>query len=155
MADLATVFEDVTDIAVSHIQALGVFEAVNGHEPKSSPGTGITCAVWVDSLQPDPTTSGVNASAGLLVLNARIYTSMTQQPEDAIDPAVLRACGRVIEAFSTDLTFEGLLLSVDPFGMAGVRMEARAGYLNHSGGMYRVMTITIPLIIDALWPQQS
>ena len=38
------------DAAVSHALTTGRFEKVNGYEPKSAPGYGLTAAVWVQNV---------------------------------------------------------------------------------------------------------
>ena len=44
-AAVATLFDRVQ----SHAMTLALFESVNTHEPKSAPGSGIRCAIWVQS----------------------------------------------------------------------------------------------------------
>src|SRR2546429_1429361 len=145
----------ILNAAVSHAMALGLFERANGHEPKNAPGNGITAAVWVDYIGPHPGQSGLATTSARLVLNVRIYTSMLAEPQDAIDPRVLAAVGVLMGEYSGDFDFGGAVESVDLLGRAGPPMSAQAGYLNQDGKLYRVMTITVPVIVNDVWSQSQ
>lgn len=137
----------------SHAAASGWFEKVNGHEPKSAPATvGLSCAVWLDSIGP-VRTSGLTITSGLMVFNIRLYTSMLSDPPDAIDPNMAAAVDALFTAYSGDFELGGLVRDVDLFGANGTPMSARAGYLNQDGKLYRVMTITLPCVVNDLWTQ--
>lgn len=143
----------LTDALESHALASGLFERVNGHEPKSSPGNGLTAAEWAQSVDPVPRASGLAATTGRVVMNVRIYQNMLAEPQDAIDPAVLAAVDELFARYSGDFTLDGLVSHVDLLGAYGVAMSAQAGYLDVGNGKYRIMTITLPLIVNDLWDQ--
>lgn len=145
----------LTDAVVSHAAASGHFEYVNQHEPKNSPGNGLTCAVWAQTVVPIPAASGLNTTTGRVLFNVRIYSNMLQKPEDAIDPAVLRAVDALFTAYSGDFTLDGLVRNVDLLGMYGVALTAVAGYQTIGQTMYRIMTISLPLIVNDLWGQTA
>ena len=43
---------------------------------------------------------------------------------------------------------------VDLLGQAGVPLSARAGYLEmDDGAVYRVVTLTVPVLVNDLWSQ--
>jgi hypothetical protein len=137
----------------SHALASGFFQAVNGHEPKSAPQNGLTCAVWVEQIGPARGGSGLDSTSARLALNVRLYTPMTSEPEDAIDPALMDALDALLAAYSGDFELDGLVRQVDLLGTYGDPLSVRAGYLTTSGAEYRVMTITLPLIVNDLWEQ--
>jgi hypothetical protein len=141
--------------ALDHALTSGLFDAVNGHEPKSAPGRGLTAALWADTIDPVPTTSGLALTTMRLGLNLRIYSNMLQEPQDAIDPNILTAVSTLMAAYSGDFTLGGLLQEqgVDLLGRAGPPLSARAGYLNQDNRIYRVMTILLPLIVPDCWEQ--
>lgn len=143
----------IVSAVTSHAKALGVFSRVNGHEPKNAPGNGLTVAVWAARLAPVAEQSGLAATSALLVLNVRIYTSMTSEPQDAIDPNILNATDRLLAAFNGDFTLGGAIAYVDVFGRFGTKLEATAGYLNQDNKMFRAMVLTIPLVINDAWEQ--
>jgi hypothetical protein len=145
----------IVDVAVSHALSLGVLERVNGHEPQSAPGSGLTAAVWAQDLVPIALESGLAATSARLTLNVRLYTSMLTIPADAVDPAMLTAVGLLMGAYNGDFTFGGLIRNVDIFGKHGVPLGAQAGYIRQDDKLLRVMTIAAPLIINDCWEQEA
>jgi len=145
--------QGVLDAIVSHALTLGVFESVNGHEPRSAPGNGLTGAVWVDAIQPVPSGSGLNVTTCKLTVNFRIYTSFVSEPQDLIDPQMIQATDLLFTAYSGDFEFGGLIKNVDLLGEYGAPLSARAGYLNQDGTIYRIMEIVLPLVINNVWAQ--
>ncbi|MFF8901667.1 hypothetical protein ACF082_29770 [Streptomyces lydicus] len=145
----------VTDALVSHAMASGYFEQVNGHEPKSAPaGGGLTAAVWANQVTP-LRASGLASVSVLLVFNVRLYTSAQTQPADAIDPSMLAAVDDLCAAYSGDFTLGGLLRSVDLLGAHGQSLDVQAGYIQQDGALYRVMTITVPCVVNDLWEEEA
>lgn len=145
----------ILDAAVSHAAALGHFERVNGHEPVSAPGNGLTAALWAQEIGPAPRGSGLTATTARLVLNVRLYASALQEPADAIDPNLLTALDALMTAYSGDFDLDGRIRNVDLLGQAGVPLSAQAGYLQQDGTTYRVFTITLPLLINDVWDQEA
>lgn len=145
----------VVDAVVSHAASLGIFETVNLHEPVNAPGNGLTCAVWADRIGPVPQASGLNITTAYVVMNIRIYTSAMQQPYDGIDPLVMEAVDSLITAYSGDFDLGGKVRNVDLLGMYGAELSAQAGYIKQDTNLYRVMTITLPMVINDSWSQIS
>ncbi len=145
-------FPAILDRVISHAAATGLFEAVNGHEPKSAPGSGLTAAAWVQAIEP-VRTSGLASTSGRVELTVRLYTSMLAEPQDAIDPALLSACSVLLAAYSGDFELGGAVRCIDLLGQAGVPLSAKAGYLNQDHQLYRVMDITLPILINDIWDQ--
>jgi hypothetical protein len=145
---------DVIDAAVSHAQRTGYFDSVNAHEPKSSPGNGVSCAVWVNKIDPIKR-GGLNSTSLRVELNVRIYASMMQEPQDMIDVNMVLAMDSLMASYSGDFQLDGLagLRSVDLLGIHGTGLAAQAGYLNTDGKLMRVITITLPLIMNDVWEQ--
>lgn len=139
----------------SHALASGRFAAVNGHEPRSAPTGGLTAAVWAQGIEPVPAGSGLSQTSIRLTLAVRIYTSMTAQPADGIDPAVIAAVDALMGAYSGDFTLGAHVRNVDLLGQAGVPLRADAGYLQQDSQALRVMTITLPLICSDVWEQHD
>lgn len=138
---------------VSHAQATGVFRSVNGHEPKAAPGSGLRAAIWAQSIRPVGAASGLSATSGVVTLNVRVYGNMLQKPEDEIDPALLAAVSLLMDEYTGDFTFGGTIRNIDLLGEYGEQLQALAGYLELAGAMYRVMTLTVPCVINDLWVQ--
>lgn len=145
--------EAITEAVVSHAMASGWFESVNLHEPKNSPGHGLTCAVWVQTVAPVRQRSTLSKTCGRVGMNVRIYSRMLQEPEDQIDPNILKATDQLFAAYNGDFTLDGLITAVDVLGAYGNPLTGQAGYLEIGQGLYRIFDIQVPLIIDDLWEQ--
>ena len=145
----------IVSAVTSHAKATGLFQGVNGHEPKAAPQNGLTCAVWADSVGPVPGASGLQVTTAYVVLSVRLYTSMVQQPYDSIDPKLMDAVDKLLTAYSGDFQLGGKVRNVDLLGMFGSELSAQAGYINQDSKIYRVMTITLPLVVNDTWNQAA
>lgn len=149
--DVAGIFDKVQ----SHAMQLGLFEQVNTHEPKSAPGKGLRCAIWVQQIGPLPAASGLAETSSRVEFSVRIFQSMLSEPMDAIDPAMLSAVDVLIGAYSGDFTLGGAIRDVDCLGAYGTPLSAQAGYINQDGKLFRVMTITLPCVVNDAWTQEA
>lgn len=149
---------DINDLIAritSHALTLGLFESVNGHEPKQAPGMGLTAAVWNQAIDPIPA-SGLASTSGRIEMNVRVYTNMIAEPQDAIDPNLMDAVVKLMAAYSGDFTLGSTIRYVDLIGgSSGVGLSSKAGYMNQDSRMFRVMTITLPLICNDIWDQEE
>ena len=148
---MTIILQDLLDHVVSHAQMTGYFDRVNQHEPKSAPGNGISVAVWVDSVE--PVSSGLASTTSRIVFNLRLYAPMLQEPQDAIDPNLTNALSALFDEYSGDFTFDGNVQCIDLLGKEGVSLSAKAGYLNQDSKIFRVYTITLPVIVNDVWTQ--
>lgn len=137
----------------SHAATLGQFERVNRHEPKNAPGHGLTAAIWVQRISPVALRSGLAVTSALLVVNVRLYTNMIAEPQDAIDPNLVDAASALIGAYTADFTLGDMVSNVDVLGAHGEALSAQAGYLEQDRKMFRVMTLTVPLVVNDVWSQ--
>jgi hypothetical protein len=147
-------FVGLVAAAVSKAQTLGLFEKVNGHEPKNAPGHGLTASVWVQDLSPIQA-GGLDSTSGRVELSVRVSTNMLAEPQDGIDPRMLTAVAELIGAYTGDFEIGPLtgVRGIDLLGAYGTPLSAKAGYLNQDGKLFRVMTITLPVIVNDLWTQ--
>lgn len=145
---------DVFDRLVSFALESGRFDTVNTYEPKSQPGNGVSMSLWAQDIRP-VRASGLNSTSALIIFSGRIYTSMTQQPYDLIDVNVLSAAVYLIGALSMDFELGGAddVRMIDLLGAQGTDLNGKAGYVEIDRHMYRVMTVTIPIIINDMWSQ--
>jgi hypothetical protein len=147
--DVATIVSQLT----SHAKKTGLFTSVNTHEPKSAPANGLTCCIWAETIGPVKGGSGLDITSAYVVMSVRIYMSMLQQPYDAIDPKMIQAVDKMMSEYSGSFTLGGNVRAVDLFGMYGTSLSSRAGYINQDGKMYRIVTISLPLIINDTWTE--
>lgn len=150
---MAIGIQALIDAAASHASASGHFERVQGHEPKSAPGNGLHCAVWVQDIGPVPLGSGLASTTARVVLMVRLYANMLREPQDGIDPALVGATDALLAAYSGDFDLGGNVRNVDLLGAHGEPLSAKAGYLNQDNRLYRVIDIVLPLIVNDVWDQ--
>ncbi len=142
--------EGIIDGLTSHASSLGIFDAVNGHEPKSVPGFGMTFSLWIDSVEP-ALSSGLNSTSVVATFNGRIYMPFKMRPEDSIDPNMVNALDLLLTAYAGDFTLGGRIRNVDVRGQEGNRLTARTGYIEIDRTNFRVTDIMIPCIINDAW----
>ena len=152
---MALDIDTLLDGVISHALTLGVIDEMNGHEPKSAPGRGVTGAVWVQEIDPVPGASGLASTTIRLGLMLRLYTPMLSETPDAIDPNLIKAVDALCAAYHGDFTLNGTVMEIDLEGAYGDPLRGRAGYLNQDGRMFRVMDLTVPLIVNDLWEQEA
>jgi hypothetical protein len=129
----------LTNAMASHAATLGLFDAVNLHEPKNAPGNQLTCAIWVQDMV--PASSGLASTSFRVTFNVRIYSSM------------LAAVDLLLSDYIGSFTLGGLLREVDVRGIDGNPLRVDAGYLGQDGKMYRVLTISVPCVINDLYAE--
>lgn len=139
----------------STLHASGLFTQVNGHEPKRAPDGHLTAAVWANTIEPVPATSGLAVTAAAVTFTIRLYTNMLAEPQDAIDPALITATDTILNNIHADFTFGGDVGFVDLLGQTGRTLAAVAGYLDIDGTLYRVIDITVPSVIFDAWSQTA
>lgn len=147
---------DLIERVASHAMSLGYFDRVNQHEPKNGPGRGMTCAVWINRIEGTSVRSGLAKTSARVEFNVRIYLNMIQEPQDMIDPDMMDAVDALLGAYTADFTLGGTVAAVDLMGMAQRHpLGAEAGYINIDNKVYRVMTITLPILVDDAWIQTA
>ena len=145
----------------SHAAASGRFDRVlrfepehpRGHEPTNMPGYGVTCAVWMQDITHVPALSGTNTSSVKVDVNLRLYRVMLADPLDLVDPEMVEAVDDLFTAYSGDFTLGGAVMMVDLLGAYGAGLAAQAGYLEQDEHMYRIYTITLPLVLADQYTQ--
>lgn len=145
----------IIDALVSHAARLGYFDTVHAHEPKSMPGEGLHYAVFMSTIGPARSGSGLAATTVRLELAGRIYTPFAKQPEDDIDPRLVDALDKLFEAYTGDFDLGGSVRNVDVLGGQGTPLSARFGYQTIDKQTYRVIDIVLPLVINDAWNQEA
>ena len=138
----------------THLLKLGHFDQVNRHEPKNAPGNKMVAAI-IAGPQGPAIGSGLALTTARVEFTIRIYVNMMAQPLDGTDPDLIAATDLVINAYSGDFTLGGTIKAVDLLGMAGAPLGATPGYINQDNVLYRVMDITLPLLVNDAWAQAA
>lgn len=145
-------FQALIDAVASDALVTGVFDAVNTHEPKVPPGNGMTCSIWAANIHP-VTSSGLNVVSMLVELTARIQTPTIQQDPNQIDPLIMQAVGTLMIEFGGGFTLGGIVREVDLIGQHSSGLSAKPGYVTQNGTVYRVMDVSVPIIVNDLYTE--
>lgn len=143
--------DQVTNAVATHAAESGHFDMVNRFEPKSAPGNGLNCSVWVQNIK--PASSGLNMTSVRFECSVRLYSPMLEEPQDQIDPDLSAAAWDLMTAYSGDFTLGGLVESVDLLGKDGEPLSAEAGYVQIERPLFRIITITLPVKINDAFDQ--
>lgn len=145
---------EVTDRLVSHVMSTRRFNRVNTSENRDVT-KGLTAEVWFQRLTPAPSQSGLAAVTVRLEYTIRVRAALPRGNSDQIDPQVLEAVDDLMERYCTDFTLEGVVKEVDIFGSSGEGLESNSGYIKIDDVDYRVVDITLPLIINDVWEEEA
>ncbi|MCP4960924.1 MAG: hypothetical protein GY925_16865 [Actinomycetia bacterium] len=131
----------------------GFFDRVAMHEPKASPGRGLTSSTWLQQVSPVQRVSGLSVTSARVEVITRIYQNFVAEPQDRIDPDTYAAADYLLGQYHSDFTLGGVVDQIDLLGAYGNPLGVRAGYLNQDGDLYRVLDITCPMILFDVWTQ--
>ncbi len=145
----------VLDKLVSHALATGLFDTVNAFKVDEPTGGGnLTCSIWSDDITPIRS-SGLASTSVRIVFKVRIFTSTEAAPEDHLEPAMVDAIDVLLTAYSGDFELGGSARNIDLLGSDGPALAANAHYMNLSGIIFRVMDITVPVLLNDVWSQSA
>lgn len=145
--------DPIFDAVVSDAQMSGYFDKVNQHEPKRAPNSGVSCAIWVQSIEPIALMSGLATTSGRIVFTLRMYSNMLKEPVDMIDPNLMRAMSNLMRRYHDDFDFAGAIRNVDLLGAHGIALSAVSGYLEIDKKEFRIVDLAIPCLVNDIWPQ--
>jgi hypothetical protein len=133
----------------SYSEQLGVFQATSTHEVLNAPGNRLFCTINLGSVVP-VTSSGLSSVSGKITFHVRVWSSAMQRPLDNIDPEVLAAASSLMGAFSGGFTLGGTVREIDLFSLS-----AQAAYTEFEGKQFRVVEITVGVIVNDMWSEAS
>lgn len=139
--------------AAAPAQTSGLFDRVQSTEQIPPGGKGLTLEVWLDTIRPVAERSGLAATSGRIALNVRVRVPIARDLPDNIDIDMAAAVDVLFAAYSGDFQLGGLAAQVDLLGAYGVPLSGKGGYLTQSG--YRIFDITLPIIVNDLYPQSE
>jgi hypothetical protein len=141
-------------------ERVGHFDTVGAHEPREAPNKTLHAAFWLLSIRPaGGRVSGLAGAATVVTFLGRLYVPAgdgSNMPYDEIDAQLLGAVDRLFAAFIGDFTLGGRVRNVDVFGEVSPGLSADAGYVSFGGVQgrkFRVMTITLPLIVNDMYEE--
>lgn len=141
----------VLDRIVSHAMTTKLFARVNTSENKGLTGKGLVAEIWFNNISPARTASGLNSVAARMQFNIRLRTPTARGNSDQLDPLLIEAVDKLMANYCKDFKLGGIVRNVDVFGETGTELESNSGYITIDDVEYRVVDITLPLIINDVW----
>lgn len=126
----------------SYAEELGIFTNVDLHEPWNAPGSRLFCSINLGTVRP-VMSSGLAAVSLQVVLVVRVWSSALQKPLDGIDPEILSAACSLMGAFSGGFTLGGTVRDVELLAMS-----AQPAYVDFEGKPFRVIEVTVPIVVN-------
>jgi hypothetical protein len=166
---MALNFDQIRDAVLTHAQQTGLFDVVVGAPLLSSPplvdgGSGLSFEAYMGPIQAYAAGSGLASTAGIVVIYCIVGLrddpgTMSEGDRDDIDPRIASACDEMLRRYGAGFTLGGLVRNIDIFGAAGQGvLGVRPGWVQVGGPeapRRRVGTITLPMIVNDLWPQSA
>jgi hypothetical protein len=151
--------QDLQDAICSVAQRVGHFDTCEAYEPREAPNTAMHAACWLLSVRPARAASDLYRVATIVTFLVRLYVPAgdgTSQPYDNIDREMFAAVDRLLAAFCAKFTLGGRVRNVDIFGAHSPGLSSEFGYAAFSGNngkKFRIATITLPLIVNDMYPE--
>ncbi len=137
-------------------QRIGHLDTCDEHEPREAPNNALHGAFWMLEMRPARNVSGLASSATVVTYLGRLYIpagSGTNLPYDEIDRDLAAAADRLMAAFIGRFTLGGRVRNVDVFGAHSPGLSAVYGYGAFGNAKFRVVTFTLPLIVNDLYEE--
>lgn len=115
-------------------------------EPKSPLSSRFTAAIFMDSVSIPGTV--LAALEEVHVVTLRVYDDMLREPTSDIELELSLVLSDLMNDLAGDFSLGDTIRAIDVAGMYGTPMGARWGYLEMSGKMYRIVDVTLPLIVQ-------
>lgn len=148
MAGLRGVLATVLD----KVASTGKFETVLGYEPLSAPTESLTAAVFVaDAFGPIPESSGLSSADARLVIMVRIMRKALTEPVSDVDLDAVDAADAVLDSLAGGYTLGSTARAVDLLGESGQGIEVNPGWATIDKTIFRLMDITVPVMINNVW----
>ena len=141
------------DAIESHLKAHGKLEHVRRGEPKGPPQANASAALWMSSVRVVALpASGITE---LHTVMLRFYYDFLQDEQNTgladreqLEDMSGRVVQEVAELLTEDYDLGATVNHVDIGGIYGTELTAEWGHVEISGTMYRVVDMTIPLVVD-------
>jgi hypothetical protein len=148
-------WQAIQDEIISIAQRSGFFDSTQGHESKNAPGNGIHFEVVYDGKR--PAKSGLSRTSVVVTYLCRVACSMTREPLDAIDVDLCNAADAIWDGVHGGYEFDNItnVRCGDLMGSEGTPMTDKSGYITYGSTQYRVIEITLPIIINDCYNQEA
>lgn len=136
------------DRIVTYLQGDGGIRTAQAGEPKSPPTgvQGVFASVIMRSTSIVALT--LNGTIEQHVILIRLYRDMLAEPQKSIEVDLATAAQRIQADIAGEYDLGASIRSVDVGGEYGEPMRTDWGYVTISDRMYRIVDISVPLLVD-------
>lgn len=152
--------DPIFDAVVSDLNRSGYFSQVIDDTVNKAPDGKLTAVVWVQDIGVAQRASGIASSSAMLTFMVRVFANqVSRNSQYVVEPLprrLLKAVSNLIRRYHDDFDFGGLVRNVDCLGeFVGGGLNATSGYEEIGGSWYRMMTLTVPVIVNDVWTQTA
>ena len=136
------------DRIVTYLQGDGGISSAQAGDPKAPP-VGVT-RVFASVIMRSTSIVALtlNGTIELHVILIRLYRDMLAEPQKSIEIDLATAAQRIQADIAGEYDLGGSIRSVDVGGSYGEPLRTDWGYVTISNTMYRIVDITVPLLVD-------
>lgn len=123
------------------------------HEPLSAPsGTGVTVCVFPGApMSPITSSSSLTGADVRLEFIVRLLKDAVTEPQDDRETDLIDAYDAVMTSLLGSFTLGGTVRSVDVLGESGQLATGTWGYVQIDSTIFRMVDITVPVMINEVW----
>lgn len=149
MAGLRGAYAELVDL-ISGAHAWG---ALMQHEPLSAPDVpGVVCCIWpAEPMAPIAESSGLAGADARMPVMIRMLRNALAEPQDQRETDLIDAYDALMEAMLGDFTLHGQVRAIDVLGESGEALAGQWGYLQLDKTIFRIVDVTVPLMINNAW----
>jgi len=133
------------NMVASFLEKRGEYTNVQIGEPKSPPVGDLSAAVFVASASVVGLT--LQTTIEIHEITVRLYRNMLEEPEEDNEIRISQAVTGIVSDLLGDYDLGASIRNI-AVGEYGQSLSATYGYLDLGGTMYRMVDITVPLLVD-------
>uniref|UniRef100_A0A6M3XKI5 Uncharacterized protein n=1 Tax=viral metagenome TaxID=1070528 RepID=A0A6M3XKI5_9ZZZZ len=130
----------------SYIQASGYVQKSTIGEPESPPGERLAASVYMGNISIVSLTLNTTIEVHTVIL--RLYMDMLAEPTEGIEFKLAEVVSGIFHDLLGEYDLGTTIRNVDAGGIYGSPLRATWGYVDVGGKMYRIVDMSIPLIVD-------
>jgi hypothetical protein len=144
---MAFLVADTLGIIRDELSKINYFSTVEIGEPKSPPADQYASAyIWMDSVT--TVQASLNGSIEVYLTTVRLMTGLFEEPIELIETQTAEAYSKASEALFANFSLDNKIRNIDAAGQYGASYGGTWGHLDLGGNLYRIVDITLPLIVD-------
>ena len=131
----------------NHLLKGAYLKKVQIGEPKAPPSEPLAAALFMNRVGIVLIFAGGDTRESHVV-TLRVYRDMLAEPQESIELDLALAVSDLSSDLLGEFDLGATIMSIDAAGAHGTPYGAEWGYVDVGGRMYRIVDVTIPLIVD-------